>query len=127
MICITEIKVIDVEKDFIEICQREYMSPIKRISGSDPVEHVEVTREMIRGRTFINERGERLCIGMSKQVQDSIGLPFRAFENMSQRIEMDAITISQLRGRSAMYQKRIDTFKMAGIIKRLKYLFTKNC
>ena len=39
--------------------------------------------EEIRGRRFTNNRGETVCIGMSKQAEEAIGLPFEVFEKLT--------------------------------------------
>ena len=124
MICVTEIKTVDVDRDFVMIHKMQNMPALAEIIDSDPPERCEVEQEMVRGREFVNANRERFCIGMSEQVQKAIGLPMEAFENMNRELDTNRQTIAQLRGRNAMYQKRIDVIKEAGLWQRIKYVFT---
>jgi len=104
MICIKEIKVVDVDEDFIMISRMEGLPPFADLYPYDddtPLETVEVTQEMVHGTRFRNSNGLDVCIGMTKQVQDLIGLPFEAFSNMRDYV-----------------------FKTMGFFGRLKFLFS---
>ena len=125
MICVTEIKTVDVGRDFVMIHKMQNMPALAEVIGSDPPGRCEVEQEMVSGRDFVNARGDRFCIGMSEQVQKAIGLPMEAFANMSKTIEEDAITIRKLRTAKAEGQKRIDAFETAGLWQRIKYVFTR--
>ena len=104
MICIKEIKVVDVDEDFIMISRMEGLPPFADLypyDGDMSQEMVEVTNEMVHGTRFRNSNGLDVCIGMTQQVQDLIGLPFEAFSNMRDYV-----------------------FKTMGFFGRLKFLFT---
>ena len=104
MICIKEIKVVDVDEDFIVVHMMDGLPPFADLlphNGDISQEVVEVTNEMVHGTRFINIDGKEVCIGMTKQVQDLIGLPFEAFSNM-----------------------RDYMFKTMGFFGRLKFLFS---
>ena len=126
MICIAEIKTFVSDRDdfYTHLYHAPLMCPIV---GSDPAERIEVKKEHVHGRTFINANGESVCIGMTKRVQSLLGLPFEVFDNMKNDLDMARITVAQLRDRNAALQKSMAGFKEAGLLKRLKYLFTKNC
>ena len=125
MICITEIKTVDVDRNFIQITRMENIPAVAPIVGSDQEDYAEVKIEMVHGREFINQNGQRVCIGMTQQVQDLIGLPFDAFNNMEKELESNYVTISQLHSRSTMYQKKTEEYEQASFFKRLQYLFVK--
>lgn len=59
---------------------------IPDLVGNSPVHH-GYHKEEIRGRRFINERGEEVCIGFSKQAEEAIGMPFEVIENQESEIE----------------------------------------
>ena len=63
------------------------------------------TCETIRGRVFVNKKQEHICIGMSDEIQQFIGLPFIALEDQNRRIKKmcvslirDSKTIRKLNG-----------------------------
>ena len=126
MICITEIKTVDVDRDFLMIHKMQGIPALAEVIGSEPPEMCEVEEEMIIGRDFINARGDRFCIGMSAQVQNAIGLPMAAFANMSKTIDKDATTIYMLRIAKVAGEKRIAAFETAGLWQRIKYVFTRD-
>ena len=113
MIVIESIKTMEVDRDEWEIYH--YGPTMNRVPcNSECME--SVTSEMIRGRTFVNAHGRRVCIGMSKQVQDAIGLPARAFENMSEHIENSNILINAMK-------KRIESFQNMNLLGRILFVF----
>ena len=120
MICIKEIKVVDVDEDFVMISRMEGLPPFADLYPYDddtPLETVEVTQEMVHGRWFNNGWGKEVCIGMTQQVQDLIGLPFEAFSNMEATILGMKLKITAL-------LKELDEFKTMGFFGRLKFLFS---
>lgn len=87
MICIKSIEVIEVERDDVEVAHFRWPDGYFETGDyeSSPMT-ADLTYEMVRGRVFRNANGQEVCIGMSKQVQDAIGLPFAVFENMEKKI-----------------------------------------
>jgi len=85
MICIKSIEVLEVEREHVEMAH--LTPPYQEVLpiGEESIE-IKVLYEMVRGRRFINHDGKEVCIGMTKQVQDAIGLPFAVFENMEKKI-----------------------------------------
>jgi len=69
-----------------------------------------ITSEMIEGEIFTNKRGERFCIGMSKDVQNAIGLPFECFKNLTQQ--------------NNRMQQVISDFGTMTVWQRLRFFFT---
>jgi len=43
--------------------------------------------EEIEGKEFVNEKGQRVMLGMSEDVQNLIGLPFRVFREQEKVID----------------------------------------
>ena len=126
MLCITKIEVVNVPEDKLDLYY--FDSPFANvlpIEGTDPIEYTEVKVEHIKGRVFINNRHEEICIGMSKQVQDLIGLPFYVYEKMSRENES---LLSNYNYVNKLYKKvdtELDKYKKLTFFKRLKFLFTK--
>jgi len=58
----------------------------KIVNGESVGAMVSVTTEMIHGRVFTNKRGEHVCIGLTKEVQDALGLPFDKFDDLRRRV-----------------------------------------
>ena len=84
MLAVTKIEVANVDRRMVEIA---HMPPVNsQFSPCLETEMPEIAYEMIHGKQFVNSRGEYICIGMSQQVQDAIGLPLEAFDNMNNRI-----------------------------------------
>lgn len=117
MICVTSIELVDVERDFLERAMYENMPPLAQVINAEEPTRAEVKTEMIRGRVFINANRQEFCIGMPKEVQDAIGLPMEAFNNMSN-------VLDRLQRYSTEQTILINSFKNAKWWKRLKYFFT---
>ena len=118
MLCITEIKVVEANRDLIEIAHMRGIPFFSELLGSDPVERVAVEREVVHGREFVNSRGERVCIGLSRQVQELIGLPFEVFDDLSNELRDERIANIEL-------HSRVVDYEYAGFWTRLRYAFTK--
>ena len=92
MILIREIQVIRVDKDAKEIrdmANRYIFDPIL-------YEDVFLTPDMVKGRVFVNEDGEEICISMNDDAQKAVGLPFKTFDKMTNTIEDNKDTIDHL-------------------------------
>lgn len=89
MILIEDITYKLVDRDFIEVKQLEKM-PRELPLGMTP-EESSIQREFVQGRRYINyDRDGRLTetkIGMTQKVQDILGLPYTALENLSKAFE----------------------------------------
>ncbi len=116
MLVVKNIEVIEVDTNMLRVVHQEEYDMAE--------ETVNITTEMIRGEHFTNARGERFCIGMSKQVEEAIGLPMKIFTNMSSEMETQRITIAQLRQRYATALAKIDKFKSMKLWGRIKNVFT---
>ncbi|MFH1777587.1 MAG: hypothetical protein ABH952_08545 [Candidatus Omnitrophota bacterium] len=121
MIIVQEIKVANVDKNVVELAHYPPMN--FSIYPGPKTEPIEITYEMIHGRTFVNANGEEFCIGLSEQAQTAIGLPFEAFENMSNEIEKLQIHIGDLRKKYNIARDKINQYETMGLWKRIKFLF----
>lgn len=121
-----EIEYVETEKDLkqkiFEVKNNpsvNYKSPID--NHKDPIDNhkdsIEIYEELVCGRRFTNARGETVAIGMRKQVQQAIGLPFEAFENMNK-------TTSRINQQMKKQRKELEKIKSLGFLKRLKFLLT---
>ena len=127
MILIQEIKVIQTDIDPITIahalaCNYEPM----RTAYIPP----EITTEMVRGRRFVNHQGEEVCIGMSEQVQQAIGLPFEVYDNMQSSISFLEKRCQNLNIENFHQRNRIrfmeERFQSINLWGRIKFVFTRN-
>ena len=84
-----------------------------------PEEHeIKITREMVVGKVFKNERNERICIGMTSQVQKTLGISFEAIDNMQKQIDIQNKTINKL-------QEKVYKFENMTLIERIIAIFKK--
>lgn len=74
----------------------------------------QIHEEIVRGRRFRNAKGYDVVIGITKEVQDTIGLPFEAFDTM-ERLVNDSLKMNE------SLRKRVNT---ASFWQRIKYLFS---
>lgn len=118
MICVTGIKFIHVNGYDFEMLLRGYKKNLTAscIGFGMDNESIECGSEIIRGHIFYNYKGEEVCIGWSKDIQEAIGLPFSVFAECEKNTEENGRYIKHLRGILSLYEK-------AGFLKRLKYLF----
>lgn len=99
---------------------RKVKGPILAVWAGDPSDEEilapEVVDELITARTFVGPTGKRVRLGLSKDVQEVLGLPFGAFEGMSNELE---------KARNAgvhLLKWKWDVQKM-GFWSRLRFLF----
>lgn len=43
--------------------------------------HADLRTEVIEAKTYVNARGEKIRLGMTKEIQDYLGLPLEVMEN----------------------------------------------
>lgn len=123
MIVIKEIKVVNVDRNIAEFAIADHKPFVWLEKPGLIPESIEVTREMVRGRIFVNTRGQRLCIGMTREVQEAIGLPFEIFDSMDQKITGLSKQNHELRCRAQAYMDWHDNFIRLNFWGRLKYAF----
>lgn len=119
MILIEDINVKVVPEDIVQIYREKQAAQPHFDDTLD--KEIETTIELIRGKHFINNREQVVCIGMSKQVQDAIGLPFEAFDSLQETLEISNKNYSDKVTELSKLQNSIND---APFLSRLKYLFT---
>ena len=123
MILIKNIEVEVVSNDYVYEMYEKMGKPSISYGERDYLEkELKMTKELIRGQRFINNRGETVCIGMTKQVQDTIGLSFQAFENLRRYNEELREHLRNMRNNE---KTAVNKIEHSGFLTRLKYLFTK--
>ena len=91
--------------------------------GDVPAEN-SYKREFIHGRRFVDVRGNILVIGMTSEVQKTLGVPFDIMEGMGAEIERYRVERVHLISDINRYQFCISKLGRTGFWKRLKFLFT---
>lgn len=123
MILIKDIEVVIVPNNYVYEMYEKMGKPSISYGERDYLEkELKMTKELIRGERFINTRGETVYIGMTKQVQDTIGLSFRAFENLRRYNEELRAHLQDVRKQE---KTAVNKIKNSGFLTRLNYLFTK--
>jgi len=124
MICIKSIEVIEVERDDVEVAHFRWPDGYFETGDYEcsPMT-AELTYEMVRGRRFRNRDGKEVCMGMTKQVQDAVGLPFEAFEDMEKEIYSLNKERKRLKQEVGDLTRALMKLHNTGFWGRLKWLF----
>ena len=129
MLLVTGIEYKTVPKDVWEI-QEMGCSPdfIKYPEVQKKMKKVET--EIVSGRRYTNADRKEICLGISKDVQEILGIPFDDFENMQEtndrlnfncgRVEYEN---SKLQIENQGYDSVIEEIKAWNFWQRLKFLF----
>lgn len=120
MLLVKSIEVEEVPGNVVAINHVEGLDDMPfALNFADKIPHAEIsaTKETIQGQMFTKINGERVCIGWSNQVQDVIGLPLEAFENLRNEIKALNSIMSQLRRKSDGYQKRLEKIQKSSLNK----------
>lgn len=87
MLVVTDVKIAEVPRDYFEHNIFDVHEAVRCRSAIDPMDSaIKVTREQVRGRQF-HHYGRTYTIGWSRRVQDALGIPFEAFDNMKKDIQ----------------------------------------
>ena len=126
MLVVKNIEVIEVDTNMLRIAHWDELEVPKAPFRYDTAEGtIDITTEMIYGERFVNVHGEEFCIGMSKQVQEAIGLPMKIYNKMFSEMEILRTTIAQLKQRYATALAKIDKFESMKLWGRIKNVFTQ--
>jgi len=109
MICVKSVDIVQVPKDHFEIAT---------------IGKHGMHKEVVYGDVFFNERGEEVCLALTREVQITLGIPFKAFKDMNQRIADLSAEVGQKKAQLALSNLKLSTYEGAGLFQRLKYLFT---
>ena len=115
MICVTEIKTLEVPEDWQRI--DHYLKDGRRFS------------EMVKGTRIVTQEGREICIGMSKQANELLGLPFEVIRDQKTMIERcwEEIYTLERDAKLALavnkkLRQNLDTFINMSRWERLKFL-----
>lgn len=87
MLVVTDVKIAEVPRGYMEHEVFTFHEAVICNNAVDPTQdRVRVTRDQIRGRPF-EHHGRTYVIGWSRNVQDALGIPFEAYDDMQQRIQ----------------------------------------
>jgi len=120
MLLVKSIEVIEVNADICDLFHKQQPSD----TALPQVGTVHITKEMVSGKQFTNAQGQTICIGMSKQVQDAIGLPFEVLDNLNKALFDDNEAILARDTKIQRQKDRINFYVNMSFWKKLKYLFS---
>jgi len=129
MILVKKVEVEVVPHNVIQIKKSEAYNKYPHFSDiSKEMEEIKELSEIVYGKRFYNKYNQIVCIGMTKEVQDAIGLPMETFQfltnfNRDLQTHLNA-KIKEVETLQSV-EKQVKEIKNASFIKRLKYLFTK--
>lgn len=66
---------------------------------------VRVTQEDIKGKSFKNQNGERVIIGMSKEIEHALGLPLEWLEKQASLIRRQGLELRALKKELELLKK----------------------
>ncbi len=122
MICIKSIEIIEVEENWMRAVFYEDVPYVKIDHGNKAIS-VKALEELITGKIFVNCRGEEVCIGMSKQVQDLIGLPFEVMDKLLVENAKLVNKEFELTDQRNKLINKLDSIEKLSFWQRLKMLF----
>lgn len=124
MICVTKITLVECSEEVMMQLRDPNPTPaLGKVVGSKPTEYDSVKIEYIKGRWYENARGEEVCIGISKEAQKILGLPFDQFMEMEKSISGYENTVNRLIEVLGNSERELAEIKAAKGFQRLKYLF----
>ena len=124
MIVITNIEYLETNRNPIELIREHGHSGFIPCKGNQVIE-TKVMLELVRGRHFHRPDGTEICIGMSRQAQDILGLQYDIWDNMRQELDAADSEIASLRKKLSEYigvRKDIEDARSASFITRVKWL-----
>jgi hypothetical protein len=126
MILIKDIEVVVVPNNYVYTMYEKMGNPSISYGERDYLEkELKITKELIRGERFVNTRGETVYIGMTKQVQDTIGLSFQTLNNLTKFNRELQRDLNNTIADKKKVEEKIKKINSYGFLTKLKYLFTK--
>lgn len=125
MILIRDVEIVNVSEDIFKIVHFPEYPTVPFSHENAKAEDFSIEEEIVRGTRFVNNRGEEVVIGMSKKVQEAIGLPMSVFEGQEFTIESLSREVSRLRKHKWELHEELLEFKHMDFWKRLKFFITR--
>ena len=88
-----------------------------------PTEEKTIKTELVRGNRFYDIHGNEVCIGMTKEVQDVLKLPFDVYYNMSNAVNSIDRELDLQKSITHRLQYRLETIKKMSFWERLSRVF----
>ena len=130
MLVITKVEYITTDRDPYEIQSMLYDSRCRPLElstsdGESKFMDIPVSTEIVRGCRFDSytvERGRKsMLIGMTKDVQDVLGMQYEAVSTMNERAEEDAKMVAKATKKLKHLKSQMDN---ASLWSRIKWVFT---
>jgi hypothetical protein len=126
MLLVTKVEVADVpgREAYIASCKDLPVAPdFVPINNGDDCITGEVYLDNIRGREFVDQRGRRICIGMTKEAQEVLGLQYQCWENTLASLERLRVDLANRGSDLVAAHERLRRIKTASFWDRLRWLF----
>ena len=125
MILVKSIEIMEVSDNFVYEIYEKMGNPHISYNERESLEtKLKLTREIIKGQRFINKRGESVYIGMTKEVQDILGLPLHVFNDLTNFNRNLQKRLDNVIKYKKDLELKIKNIENTGFLRRLKYLFT---
>lgn len=125
MIVVTGIEICHCERDSYEV-HRLTEEPTSINMSNDVFRCPDIETEIIRGRLFVNARGEEVCLGASEDIQKALGIPMEAFDNLRKEVEKATLKVFYLEEVKDEYRFELlalrKKYKTMSFLNRLKFL-----
>jgi len=119
-------EIVHPSRNYIEIVHQQNINLVcePNINITDKYNYT-LKKEIIRLHPFINEYGEEVMIGFSKQVEDTIGFTIDIFSNMQKTIsdlkyEKEVIDVKTKQYKSLYESEKLKSERLEKIIYKIK-------
>jgi hypothetical protein len=120
MLLVESIQVREVRGDHTQI--NTLMQEVRAFDPSAPVGQI-IKTELVRGRRFVNAEGREFCIGMTKEVEEVLGLPFDIYEDMSSQIYQIGAVLRREEIKTQRLENRLKVIKDMSFWERFSRAF----
>ena len=119
MIVIKDVVIWDSDADL----QKVYRGEIKMEDSCVTIDNL-TQEEVIKGQRFVNDRGEVVVLGFSKDVERTIGLAFKSLETMNEQLASYQCQSYNQREKIITLRQKILIMNNMNWLERLTFLFT---
>ncbi len=125
MLLITDITIKHVKTDRdVIINQYKHLHSYRDLHK--PTKDMGVREELVKGRHFVNSRGERVCLGLQLNVQKTIGIYIEAFENLERQLDTLRTDYLRISEKNIKLTTELADLKYMSWWKRLNFLFKRS-